>query len=530
MTYSIAIPTYQRSELFARKTYKLLKRYNLLDRTTLFLQTDADELAYTTAFPELSYVRAPMGFLPCTNFISEYFPIDHPILQLHDDIAQIYELVDGKCVQAKDVHQIFETVFRVMTQEGCSLGGVYPMRNAKFMQRQPEFTTDLRFIHDPITLMFNQQILLDDPNKTDWQRTILYYEHDGGVVRYNHVGFCTTYNPVNAQGGIGYRSPEIESKAAEAFQAKYSQYITGIRTHKDGTTSFNMRDTTILRYDIHHKPLVFESQNLYHRNLVHTGDRYAIVLYNKNYTWASDRQPQAPRTKPFGTTKERLSIGGDAYALDTPVSVKQLWRLEPELLEVLETTTFRPDRCRFGGKPHAKYVNSEQSRFLSFGLALSRKSRKAQLARGIYDRHSVNANNTRFPVLFDKLCTYLNTVHPNLFGLSDQFAFTSLIVARNAMCRFHLDADNRGPACIVGVGDFRGGNLLIDVGRSNRRIERLSNVVTVQRVAGKKSEGHGDGDEGEQDGGDPMDECVPECVWGSDGGGHDVVDVWDGVV
>jgi hypothetical protein len=161
---------------------------------------------------------------------------------------------------------------------------------------------------------------------------------------------------------------------------------------------------------------------------------------------------------------------------------------------------------------------------------MSRKSRKDQMSRGIADRHSINQNNTLHPVLFDMLCTYLTTVHPNLFGLTDQFAFTSLIVARNAQCRFHLDADNRGPACIVGVGNYRGGDLLLDVGRSNRRIDRLSQVPVIPRVAGKKSEGHGDGEEGEQDGCDPMDECVPECVWGSDGGGHDVVDVWDGVV
>jgi len=530
MTYSIAIPTLNRVELFTRKTYRLLERYHLLDRVTLFLQTDADVLAYTAAFPALQYVRAPLGFVNVCNFISEYYDIGHPILQLHDDIAQIYDLIGGKCVQTKDADQIFQNVFRWMKQESCNLGGVYPMRNSKFMARQPEYTTDLRFIHDPVSLMYNQRIPVTNPHKTDWERTILYYEHDGGVVRGNHYGFTTTFNPVNAQGGIGYRSPAVETKAAQAFQARYPKYITSVRTHKNGTTSFNMRDTTLLRYDIHHKPLVFESTNLFHRNMVHAGTRYAVVLYNKDYTWASDRtSPRANRTKPFPITKEELSVSGDAFALESPVSVKTLWTLEPSLLEVLDTTTFRPDRCRFGGKPHAKYVDSERSRFLSFGLALSRKSRKDQMSRGIVDRHSINQNNTLHPVLFDMLCTYLNTVHPNLFGLTDQFAFTSLIVARNAQCRFHLDADNRGPACIVGVGDYRGGNLLIDVGRSNRRIERLSNVVTVQRVAGKKSEGHGDGEEGEQDGGDPMDECVPECVWGSDGGGHDVVDVWDGV-
>jgi hypothetical protein len=529
MTYSIAIPTLNRVDLFTRKTYRLLKRYELLDRVTLFLQTDEDVAAYTSAFPDIKYVRAPSsGFVNVCNFICEYYPIGHPILQLHDDLSQIYDLVDGKCVQAKDVHQIFENVFRLMTQEKCSLGGVYPMRNAKFMARQSDFSTDLRFIHDPITLMFNQRIHLDDPYKTDWERTIKYYENDGGVVRYNHVGFTTTYNPINEQGGIGYRSPADEAKAAEAFQARYPAYITSIRNHKDGTTSFNMRDTTILRYDIHHKPLVFESQNLYHRNLVHTGTRYAIVLFNKDYTWAADRNPQAPRTKPFAMTKERLSISGDAYPLETPVAVKRLWCMEPEILEVLDATTFRPDRCRFGGKPHAKYVNSEQSQFLSFGLALSRKSRKAQLARGIYDRHSVNANNTRFPVLFDKLCTYLNTVHPNLFGLSDQFAFTSLIVARNAMCRFHLDAGNRGPACIVGVGDYRGGELLIDVGRSNRRIDRISQVPVVSRITQPEDESNSDGQEDQQNGTDDMDESDSEWPWGGGGGGdHD--DVWGGL-
>ena len=527
MSYSIAIPTYHRLDLFAKKTYKLLKRYDLLNRVTLFLQTDADVEAYTTAFPDIPYVRAPLGFIACTNFISEYYDIGHPIVQLHDDIAQIYELVEGKCVQAKDVHQIFESIFGVMTREGCNLGGVYPMRNAKFMARQPKYTTDLRFIHDPITLMYNQRLILEDRHKTDWERTIKYYEHDGSVVRYNHVGFCTTYNPVNAQGGIGYRSPEQERVAAEAFQARYPQYITSIRTHKDGATSFNMRDTTILRYDIHHKPLVFESSNLYHRNLVHSGTRYAIVLYNKDYRWASDRSPCAHRTKPFGMTKERLSISGDAFHLESPVSVKRLWCLEPELLEALESTTFRPDRCSHGGRSHSKYIDSEQSRFLSFGLAMSRKSREYQTARGIDDRHSINRNNTKYPLLFDRLCMYLNTVHPNLFGLSDEFAFTSLIVARDAMCRFHLDESNRGPACIVGVGDYRGGDLLIDVGRSNRRIDRLSKIPVVPRVTQPENESDSDGQEDEQNGCDDMDESDSECPWtGGGGGGHDV---WGGL-
>jgi hypothetical protein len=159
---------------------------------------------------------------------------------------------------------------------------------------------------------------------------------------------------------------------------------------------------------------------------------------------------------------------------------------------------------------------------------MSRKSRKDQMSRGIADRHSINQNNTLHPVLFDMLCTYLTTVHPNLFGLSDQFAFTSLIVARNAMCRFHLDADNRGPACIVGVGDYRGGELLIDVGRSNRRIDRLSKVPVIPRVTKPENESDSDGQEDQQNGSDDMDESDSECPWTGGGGGHDD-DVWGGL-
>jgi len=148
------------------------------------------------------------------------------------------------------------------------------------------------------------------------------------------------------------------------------------------------------------------------------------------------------------------------------------------------------------------------------------------MSRGIADRHSINQNNTLHPVLFDMLCTYLNTVHPNLFGLTDQFAFTSLIVARNAQCRFHLDADNRGPACIVGVGNYRGGDLLLDVGRSNRRIDRLSQVPVIPRVAHPQNESDSDGQEDQQNGTDDMDESDSQWPWTSGGGDHDV---WGGL-
>lgn len=51
MDYTIAIPTYKRLNVFRRKTYRLLKRYNLCERVVLFLQCPEDVADYTEAFP-----------------------------------------------------------------------------------------------------------------------------------------------------------------------------------------------------------------------------------------------------------------------------------------------------------------------------------------------------------------------------------------------------------------------------------------------------------------------------------------------
>ena len=117
MDYTIAIPTYKRLNVFRRKTYRLLKRYNLCERVVLFLQCPEDVKEYTEAFPELKYVEAPSGFLNCINFITQHFPVGQPVVQMHDDVAQIYDLVSGKCVQTEDAHAVF-----VRCQEGSGAG------------------------------------------------------------------------------------------------------------------------------------------------------------------------------------------------------------------------------------------------------------------------------------------------------------------------------------------------------------------------------------------------------------------------
>ena len=477
MDYTIAIPTYKRLNVFRRKTYRLLKRYNLCERVVLFLQCPEDVKEYTEAFPELKYVEAPSGFLNCINFIGEHFPIGHPIVQMHDDISLMYELVDGECKQATDAHQIFTEVFTLMTKYKLNLGGLFPIRHGLHMlqavEREGEYSTKLKFIHDPITMLFNQRIPMIQTMKTDYERTIEYYKRDGGVVRINKYSFTTVYNPVNVEGGIGYRSPEVDMADAQLFKKKYERYVSHIRTHKKGTVHMILKDKSMLKYDIHEKPLIFESTDMYHKNAPHKGTRYAIVLYNKDFRWADTKSPRVHRTEPFAENKHDLEQTGDAYYLQSGTA-----DVLP-LLEALDATTFRPDRCSGPAKPHTKYVDAEKSTFLSFGLTLCRKSKEQQAMRGIPDRRGVNKNNTTHIHLFNQLCKYLNTLHPRLFGLDNTYFYSSLIVAKDALCRFHLDSLNKGNACILGIGDYTGGELLLNTGMSNVRLVSQPHVSGV---------------------------------------------------
>lgn len=482
MDYQIAIPTYKRLNVFRRKTYRLLKRYNLCERVVLFLQCPEDVVAYTEAFPELKYVEAPSGFLNCINFITQHFPVGHPVVQMHDDVGQIYDLVSAgtatnpdyvKCVITDDAHSTFVRVFELMQKYKCNLGGLYPTRNARHMNDKEEYTTTLAFIHDPITLLLNQQIPLELSRKNDYERCIRYYKRDGGVLRYNHSAFTTSYNPSNDAGGIGHRSAEDEMRDAEVIKKMFPKYISYIKQKKNGATSLILKDKSMLKYDIHNNPLIFESTHLYHKNAPHKGTRYCIVLYNKDFRWADTKSPRVHRTELFAETKHDLEQAGDAYYLQSGTA-----DVLP-LLEALDATTFRPDRCSGPAKPHTKYVDAENSTFLSFGLTLCRKSKEQQAMRGIPDRRGVNRHNTQHLHLFTQLCQYLNTLHPRLFGLDNTYFYSSLIVAKDALCRFHLDSLNKGNACILGVGDYTGGELLLNTGMSNARLERLTHVSGV---------------------------------------------------
>ena len=70
-------------------------------------------------------------------------------------------------------------------------------------------------------------------SKEDYEKTILHYLKDGGVVRFNHITFKTKFN---AEGGLGTDRFERNKTAAMYLERTYPEIVVGFqRKNKDKT-------------------------------------------------------------------------------------------------------------------------------------------------------------------------------------------------------------------------------------------------------------------------------------------------------
>jgi len=206
-------------------------------------------------------------------------------------------------------------------------------------------------------------------------------------------------------------------------------------------------------YDIKNKLLQAETSVLRHKNDTHSGDRYCIVLYNKNMNYKNSTcctRSIAIQDHPYiNTNYMKVS---DNKSVDT---------LRGELLDILDNTTFHKDRCTVSDSNagHSKY-GKNTGQFLSFGMTASRKSRETRADMGLYTRQSENMNNSKYSKLYTIFCEYINGLHPNIFG--SESIYSSCIIAKNSQCQWHIDKFNIGTACLSCVGNYTGGNLLLE--------------------------------------------------------------------
>lgn len=120
-------------------------------------------------------------------------------------------------------------------------------------------------------------------------------------------------------------------------------------------------------------------------------------------------------------------------------------KIKKETLDILENTKFPITKSR-------KNIIEENKGIEAFALGDVNYRGQAILD---YKTKGPSKYNKKFPLLY-------NALNKLIKEYDQDFKFTTIQVNKNVMSRPHIDKNNVGPSCIIGLGDYEYGKLVIE--------------------------------------------------------------------
>jgi len=236
-----AIPSLARVATINIKTLNLLKDIPK-DTIYVFVIRGEFELYRSSVDERIAVIIGPLGLHNMRNFIRSYFPENTKMVCMDDDIKMLYKMIPENnkynLYPVKDIQAFFIEAFRKLEETGLTFFGIYPVKNGYFMKSLPETSTDLRFCVGTVWGCINshsKDLRIHIEEKEDFERTLLYYKKDNGVLRFNRICADTKY--YTEKGGLQSRGIDRKetSKASCAYLIKhFSKYCKPHTTKKSG--------------------------------------------------------------------------------------------------------------------------------------------------------------------------------------------------------------------------------------------------------------------------------------------------------
>lgn len=237
--YRIAIPSFQRPNIFKNRALNCIKSYNIpLSIIDLFLE---NEEQYDLYHKELGNEMNEFGNVILTktegvgakrNAIRKYYHDKKKLInvvQMDDDVESFNDM-EGKLL---DLHQFIHDAFVYTGEQKLNLWGIISHDN-KFYKKH-SVTTNLKYVPG----VFYGLII--DPEKELLQTNYNHYEdmwfnvmhfiRDKGIIRYNYVNAKSKYFE---KGGIeaSYGGIENRKKDMEVASIRFVDEFRGLCTRK----------------------------------------------------------------------------------------------------------------------------------------------------------------------------------------------------------------------------------------------------------------------------------------------------------
>jgi hypothetical protein len=220
MSYIITIPSYNRAEGLRDKTLTMLKKQGVpKGKINIFVANNDEAKIYRETIPKDMYnkiIVGVKGLLPQLKFIIKYYPEGKHLVRFDDDIESVFKkkhkISEGVSRRQMDetrllnLDDFIKRAFDTLRKENLTFWGINKTSNPFFMT--DGYTTDLRVIVGNVNGWVNSY----DPSYDyvvstaenyvgqDIENTLRRYITDGGIVRFNDVGF--TAGKYMATGGI----------------------------------------------------------------------------------------------------------------------------------------------------------------------------------------------------------------------------------------------------------------------------------------------------------------------------------------
>jgi len=222
----IAIPTYKRADTIEELSLKIFRKLSY--PIYLFVHTEEQKKQYEKIKGVEIVVSNAIGIVGQRNFILNYFKEGEEIVQIDDDIQDIFILKSGyprgklEKLEGNQLEGFIEQAFADLKREGLKLWGVYPVPNAFYMDNGMSrnnfvIATFMGIIVS--NLRFDSDLILKEDYDFTLQNIMI-----GGTLRYNFITVKAKHY-VNSGGVKEIRDDKNEQKSIAVLKAKWGDWI-----------------------------------------------------------------------------------------------------------------------------------------------------------------------------------------------------------------------------------------------------------------------------------------------------------------
>jgi hypothetical protein len=235
--------------MLKEKTLALLAKHRIdPERIVVFVGNEAENLSYEKTLIPGTYgkiVVGEVGRKEIDNFITRYFKKGTHIFSIDDDISEVVKLSEGpRAGPMRGLHSFICRAFELAKKNKLRLWGIYPSNNAFFMRNGPP-TTNLKFIVGSFYGIINpgiEELRLTFDDKDDYQRSIIMYLLDGGMLRFTDVA-VKTRNYHNEGGMQVQRTPDRVSRTVASLMCTYPNFVERNARRRSGFAELKLKDT-----------------------------------------------------------------------------------------------------------------------------------------------------------------------------------------------------------------------------------------------------------------------------------------------